>query len=427
MRSPRWCRDLCAAGASWLALVSGGLAQEAASTPASKVSASAKKASVSVLARTDGMFATFPGLPATEQHGKVIFKGRRRDTREGIYASSGGALDIIAETGMRFQDELGEYTVTAVGDAPRISVRMVSLFRASFAGSGTALMLRTSATAPLEFLVDSSDSLREFGERFAINRQGDVLFTASVDPRGHPERLVQDEEVLERVGYRPEDIPAPERLTAQGLRRDFHRGLFFDGNDGEAEVIAGTDREHAEVDDGVALNDQRMVAFLAMDSLRRWSLYLSLQEGQRIVVASTGPFFRRLGPPCLDARGQVYFYAETPDGQARICRGAWGSGQPEVLFAADASYKGFDADLAISSFGDLAVVAHGPKGQRRLLVRSIKGEVEELLASGDTIPGGVVQSLRIGPAAFAGPRRVAAHVTLQPPGEAIVMLTRPGR
>jgi hypothetical protein len=400
------------------------LAPPSAAAAPAQVEPPAAPARTIVLATSEGYLAEF-GEPACSRAGWVVFHALRDDGREGIYASAGGPPAAVAETGTAMLDGDARLHMQRFGRQPTVNDRFTCAFTVAFQEAGTAVLVSEGTSGRFEFVADSSEAFRDFGELAAVNGSDHVAFVAGVDPQNHPDRAGFDPRKLADPSLRdhPDRIPPPTRFTFDGRKDRFHTGLFVErGRD--LVMLGSTEKGLLDVEDGFALNDAGAVAFRASRRPRNWSVLLA-SGGPPNALAETGARFSSFGPPAIDPRGRVAFLARGTAGDAAVCRSKLGGGLPEVLADGADGFVAFGQGVAIDEQGRVAFVARRSDGREGVFLARARGDVQEAISSGSLVGRRPLAHLRIGPRAFARSDRIAVLVQLEPDVEAVVLIHLP--
>jgi hypothetical protein len=387
---------------------------------------------VVVIATTEGPFAEFDD-PAASSSGAVVFHARRDDLREGIYLSTSGVPAPVAETGSAITDGNQTWHVKRLGRAPTVNHTSVVAFTVELAEGGRAVLVaQPGGASKFQFVADSGEAFRDFGDFAAVNESANVAFRATLDPPGHPDRAdfnprrVRDPTLLAK----PDDLPARERMTFAGRKKDYDAGLFVDRTH-DLLTVATTEKLYLDVLDGFAFNDANEVAFRASRSVQNWSLLLDLGGGgSPRVLAETGARFRSFELPSIDARGRVAFVAHSADGSTAVLRSSPAGGLPEVVADASGGFTAFGPNVAIDESGRVAFVAQRREAPDRvveaLFLAADKDHVEPLLRVGELVTRHKVAHLRVGSRAFVRAEHLVVLAQLEPDLEALLAVY-PGR
>ena len=409
-----------AAGANASAAASAAVQGEPGRAPA--------RSKVVVLATSEGPYAEF-GDPAATRTGWVVFHALRDDGREGIWTSAGSAPAVVAESGSAIVDGDSIWHMQRFGRQPTINDTMTCAFTTTFVEGGRAVILCAGTGGEYDFVADSGEAFRDFGDCAAINASRQVLFHATIDPPNHPDRADFDPRSLTDPTLReePDRIPPPSRMTFDGRKDSFHAGLFMDRVN-DIRTVGDTAAGLLELVDGFAFNDAGQVAYRASKRPKCWSLLLD-SGGPPVVLAETGAKFSAFGVPAIDSRGRAAFVTMGSLGDSMVCRTHRGGGLPEVIADGEDGFSAFGTNVSIDESGRVAFVGRRKDGREALWLVEKKGEARELLSIGAplevasrTTARRTVKHLRIGNRAFAGNDRIAVLAQLEPDVEAVVLL-----
>ena len=380
---------------------------------------------VRLLASTDGPFASFDE-PACSRGGFAIFHAVGKDGRDSIFASSGGAALAIARAGDPVADGARSYTIEKLGTRPTVNDRFACAFTVQFKEGGRAVLVGDGARHEFQFVADSGEAYRSFGEDALIDAQRAILFRADLDPPGHPDTAgfdpakITDPRALEDPDR---NIPPPERLTFDGRKKAFHAGLFL-LRIGTREVVADTQRSFLDVQEDFAFGDGGAIALIASRRPKHWTLLID-QGIRPIEVAETGAEWRAFHRPALNAVGRLAFVAEPIDGGAVVCRTLQGVGRPVVLVDAHAGFTAIGPNVSIDERGVVAFVGAEEDGSAGLYLVDTPGRARLVLPFGSAAGRATIAAIRLSNRAFGRPGQLAALVQLDPPGEAIVTVDLP--
>lgn len=380
---------------------------------------------VRVLASTDGPFTSFDE-PACSRAGFAIFHCVGKDGRDAIFASSGGAALAIARAGDRVPDGPRAYTIERLGARPTVNDRFVCAFTVGLKEGGRAVLVGEGSRKEFQFVADSGEAYRTFGEDAQVDAQRAVLFRADLDPPGHPDTASFDPaKVADPRALQDPDanIPPPERLTFDGKRKAFHAGLFL-LRIGARDVVADTHSSFLDIQDDFAFGDGGAIALIASRRPKHWTLLVD-QGIRPVEVAETGTEWRAFHRPALNASGRLAFVAETIDGGAVVCRTPAGSGRPLVLADARAGFAAIGPNVAIDERGTVAFVGAADDGSAGLYLVDAPGQARLVLPLGSAAGRAAITALRLSNRAFGRPGQLVALAQLDPPGEAILSVEVP--
>ena len=374
-----------------------------------------------VLAKTGRSFLELPTNPALNKHDYVVFYAIRNDQRAGIFGGSSPNLQVIALEGTYIPDGLDSHYIQQLSRYPVVNDDMWCVFTAKFQ-AGAAVLGKRGAQGNFELVADSTEAFSQFAPGVAVNRAGTVLFKASVDPEGHWDR--NDTWQRERSKTREqlaevEDLAPPMRQTKDGLEPRLHDGLFVERFD-ELVVVGGTKRDFADVDDHPALNNDHILAYRIYARGGKQKLVLNDGVMSPIPLAETGPEFRYLGPPSMNDKRHVAFYAEKRDGTVVICRNQYGRTTPKIV-AQESEHFSIGKGAAINQAGDIAFVAGRAGHPDQLIVATNQGKLRHVVLDirGEPI---AIKHLYLGPVAFAPNRSLCVRAELEDGGSAILLL-----
>jgi hypothetical protein len=380
---------------------------------------------VRVLASTEGAFRSFDE-PACARSGFAVFHAIGKDGRDSIFASAGGAPVVVARAGTQVEDGPRRYTIARLGTRPTVNERFVCAFTVEWKEGGKAVLVALGATQKFEFVADSGEAYRTFGEDALVDARRSVLFRAEIDPPGHPDTAgfdrakVTDPKVLEDPDR---SIPPPDRLTVDGRRKAFHQGLFL-VKLGARDVVADTQQDVLDLQDDFAFNDGGVVALIVARRPKHWTLVLD-QGSRPVAVAETGTEWSAFHRPALNLLGRMAFVAEMIDGGAVVCRALAGVGRPAILADARTGFVAVGPNVSIDDRGEVAFVGQREDGSAGLFLVDLPGEARLVLPVGTAVGHAKVAGIRLSNRAFGRPGQLAALVALDPPGEAIVVLDLP--
>lgn len=380
---------------------------------------------VRVLASTDGPFASFDE-PACSRTGFAIFHCTGKDGRDSIFASSGGAALAIARAGDRIPDGPRAWTIERLGTRPTVNDRFVCAFTVGFKEGGRAVLVGEGSRKQFQFVADSGEAYRTFGEDAQVDSQRAVLFRADLDPPGHPDTVSYDPAKVAdpRVMEDPDrNIPPPERLTVDGKKKAFHAGLFL-LRIGARDVVADTHSNFLDIQEDFAFGDGGAIALIASRRPKHWTLLVD-QGIRPIEVAETGTEWRAFHRPALNAFGRLAFVAETIDGGAVVCRTLSASGRPVVLADARTGFAAIGPNVSIDERGVVAFVGAAEDGSSGLWLVDAPGQASLVLPIGSPAGRSTIVALRLSNRAFGRPGQLVALAQLDPPGEAIVAVEVP--
>ncbi len=374
---------------------------------------------VTVLASTEGGFQQFSAPPAANLHGRVVFAAVNAQGVHGIHAASGTQVVPVALEGEPVVDGPDTYTLHAVtytlksvSPTPVLTSRGLCVFQAEL-NAGSAILGREGRGAPFQFIADSGEAFQGFGPGLDANNLDAVAFFATVDPPGHPDREGKEKGKRDTAGQ----LMAPWRQTQGGMANKLHEGLFYETGT-ELFVVAGTRGNFVDAEDGVAVNDRKVIACRVWSAPGRLSLVV--HDGSIRPVATTGSRFLELGRPTLNNSGNVAFHAKGPSGESMVCRTKPG-GALHVLFQ----------DIPGQTVGDQAVITdtddvfvswvrdNEPPAILRFAPDGTPHPIEVDLSSSGFAE---VVKLQLGPRADAGRGRLAVLATFADEEQAMLLL-----
>ncbi len=378
-----------------------------------------------VVATTYGPQLAALGEPSACSAGLVAFHATLENRHHALFATSGGQAKTVVEAGNPIRDGVDTWHVELIGARPTVNDSFQVAFSATLAEGGRAVLVARGFEHQLAFVADSGEAFRDFGDTAAINARQHVVFHATEDPPGHPDRVPADgakpADPVARAD--PDTLPPPTRMTYDGLQARLEAGLFLD-RVGELLPIGRTHGALLDLQDGFAFNDAGMVAYCASRRVRGWSLLRDALEvrGVPTSIAETGERFVSFEVPALNRVGTVAFVAHTRGGSSCVCRSSNHGTLPDVLIDENSGFAALEPGVSIDEGGRVAFVGRRADGRETLWITLRAGDERELLAAGALLDGHEVAHLRIGNRAFIRANRMAVHVTFADAGEAIVLL-----
>ena len=369
---------------------------------------------VRLLADTDGAFAEL-GLPScSETDGGIAFYGISAAGRESVFLSWGAPPLPVATVGEWIDDPPERHRVTSLSEFPTVASGGRVALIAGFA-NGSAVIVRSGTGGLWDFAADSGEAFQQFLPRAVIDDEGEVLFAATIDPPGHPDRDDFDPDLLEAEGVLddPDRLPPPPRPTVRGLERRHHVGLFLDSFL-ELLLVSST-RDWAELDERFAVDGRGRAAYRALDF--DGSVEMVLDDGYALpfTLARSDRRIEDFGPPSMNALGDVVFAArDRSSGRWALFHGRQGRVRPTVLFAAEAS-RGVRPGVAVGARGEVVAVVlngEGPERGEQLVRRNTDGSIDVLLSRGATLAGRTVETIELSSEPFAGALGLLVRVGL---------------
>jgi hypothetical protein len=399
----------------------------AARAPAQVPAAKDAPPKIRVLATTRGTFAAF-GEPSASQKGDVAFHATRKDGREGIYTSSGGTPSPIVLAGDPVPDGAAAWVVARLGRRPTLSGAAGCAFTVEFEGGGKAVLASRGFGFEPEFVADSGEAFRSFGEDALLDLRGNVLFHALLDPPRDRERdeFVRPESTAS--GALPEDdanATPPVRRTFAGRAESFHHGLFLEDANGRLTLVAGTQEGFLDLTDEIALNASGAVAFVASVREKHWTLF-STTGSTLLEVAETGEEWSAFHRPAMSPDGHVALVVEKRDGAPAVARVPKGGGAPSIVADATGGFTAIGPNVAIDDAGTIAFVAE--REDVGGLYLADPGAAPRLVVPIGTAAGSdAIAAFRLSNRAFGRARQLFALVALDPDGQAIVSIELAGK
>jgi hypothetical protein len=394
----------------------------AARAPAQVPAAKDAPPKIRVLATTRGTFAAF-GEPSASQKGDAAFHATRKDGREGIYTTSGGAPSPIVLAGDPVPDGAAAWVVARLGLRPTIGGPSGCAFTAEFEGGGRAVLVSRGFGFDPEFVADSGESFRSFGDDALIDLRGNVLFHAVIDPARQRAREELGGSQPTAPNAPPEDpatAPPPVRRTFAGRAESYHHGVFLEDVSGRLTLVAGTLEGFLDLTDEIALNASGAVAFVASVREKHWTLFAT--NGSTLFeVAETGEEWSAFHRPAMSPDGLVALVVEKRDGAPAVARVPKGGGAPTIVADATGGFTAIGPNVAIDDAGTIAFVAEREDGGGLYLADP--GAAPRLVVPIGTAAGGdAIAAFRLSNRAFGRARQLFALVALDPDGQAIVSI-----
>lgn len=380
---------------------------------------------IRVLATTRGTFAAF-GEPSASGSGAAAFHATRRDGREGIYTTSGGAPSPIVLAGDPVPDGAAAWVVARLGRRPTVGGAAGCAFTAEFEGGGKAVLVSRGFGFSPAFVADSGESFRSFGDDALIDLRGNVLFHAEIDPARDRARVGPVPPEAAAPSRSPEDDAAalpPVRLTSAGRAESYHHALFLEDAAGRLTLVAGTQDRFLDLTDEIALNASGAFAFVASVREKHWTLFAS--SGSTLFeVAETGDEWSAFHRPALSPDGRIALVVEKRDGAPAVARVPKGGGAPSIVADAEGGFTAIGPNVAIDDAGTIAFVAE--REDVGGLYLADPGAAPRLVVPIGTAAGGdAIAAFRLSNRAFGRARQLFALVALDPDGQAIVSIELP--
>lgn len=383
---------------------------------------------IRVLASTRGRFSAF-GEPSAARDGSVAFRATRKDGRDGIYTTAGGSPEPIALVGDPVPDGDSAWIIAHVGARPSIVGAFGCAFTVEFEGGGKGVLVSRGFGDAPEFVADSGEGFRSFGDDALIDGRGNVLFRAAVDPKGHQ----QGDDFNRSETTTANDLPAtdatqtpPVRVTFDGRKEAFEEGLFLEDVVGELTLVAGTRDGFLDLTDDLAMNESGGVAFVAANRVKHWTLFVS--SGRTLLEAvETGDEWRALHRPALGPDGRIALVVESKDGAPAVARIPKGGGEPTIVADAKSGFAGLGPNVAIDGFGTIAFVGEREDGGGGLFLADPGGAPRLVVPIGAAAGPDAIAAIRLSNRSFGRRGQVVALVALEPEGQAIVSIELAGR
>src|SRR5262249_21270223 len=226
-----------------------------------------------------------------------------------------------------------------------------------------------------EFVADSGESFRSFGDDAMIDSRGNVLFRAVVDPPREPESEEFTRAAATSGDALPEDdatLRPPVRTTFEGRAESFDQGLFLEDPMGELSLVAGTSDGFLDLTDDLALNASGAIAFVASVRTRHWTLLATTGE-TLIEVAETGDEWAAFHRPALGPDGRIAMVVEAKDGAPAVARFPKGGGAPSIVADATSGFAALGPVVAIDDVGTIAFVGERDDGSGGLYLADPDG------------------------------------------------------
>ena len=394
----------------------------AAHAPAQVPAAKDAPPKIRVLASTRGTFAAF-GEPSASREGDVAFHATRRDRREGIYTSSGGTPSPVALAGDPVPDGAATWVIARLGRRPTIGGAAGCAFTVEFEGGGKAVLVSRGFGVAPEFVADSGEAFRSFGDDALVDLRGNVLFHAVIDPARQRER----EEFVRSESTASSTLPEndatatpPVRKTFAGRAESFHHGLFLEDAFGRLTLVAGTQEGFLDLTDELALNPSGAVAFVASVREKHWTLFAT-SGATLFEVAETGEEWSAFHRPAMSPDGLIALVVEKRDGAPAVARVPKGGGAPTIVADAAGGFTAIGPNVSIDDAGTIAFVAE--REDVGGLYLADPGAAPRLVVPIGTVTGSdTISAFRLSNRAFGRARQLFALVAFEPDGQAIVSI-----